>query len=422
MSATTTGAMCTVIIPAARDGPTGKPCWLQQHPAGRLAIHHMLASLDLTSVSRVILVTHIRHIQQWLNGDTQAMTQHLNGDARVVPSTCTIELLPLEYETSSAAATVAYAIRERNITGSIFVKDQDGSFDHRVVPGHNYVVGLRLTEATEVDSIPSKSFIVATGALLSTIVEKQIVSDIIGVGGYAFQDAADFLATLQRVEEVQARAVSNLRGSSNRFITGATESDVQAVHCASASASSSACTTPNGGRQSRHHRLFMSHIVQYQMLHERKVFGVDLCSSFCDWKTAEAWRQFVSRYRNVEVSLEGVLFLPSRPDDVLSNLLDSNDSKTPVMANIQYLQSLPRGRTKITVRTSRPPSMSAETVQLLRTHGVPFDDLIYSSLSATTYLVTSHRGDGVPHPSSVGYSVPESLGGQLGSVLHFPPH
>lgn len=409
-----TTAKSTVIIPAARDGPGGfcRPWWLRNHPKGQLVIHHILSSLDLQFVSRVIIVSSVKHVAEWLNNDVSTMEQ-LIASSGVVPKTTSVEILPLTYETSSAAATVAYAIRERNVSGSIFVKDQDGSFDHKVVPNMNYVVGLKLTEHTDIDCVPSKSFLQTTGALLSSIQEKRIVSDTICVGGYAFQSASDFLTTLSKVEEIQSKAVSNLQGAA-KFATG--HSDPQGP--LRGQGEPQAAAGP---------RLFLSHLVQHQLLHEGKVYGVDFCVKFDDWKTEDGWRRFVHRFRNVEVSLEGSLFALKNPNDIVAALLSEKgtDHLVPMDDNIKYLQQLPKGRTNIVIRTSRPASSEEETKDLLRKYGVPFDSVVSGSLRAATFVVAPCGDHDVPHPSAVAYSIPDagpSHATSLRSVLHFPPH
>ncbi|CUE75758.1 Hypothetical protein, putative [Bodo saltans] len=389
----------TVIIPAARDGygPSGKPCWLREHPAGLLVIHHLLSSLDLALVPRVIIATTAAHVQRWLKGDPTSLVAHLKSSG-VVPASTEVVVLPIEQETSSAADTVACAIRQCNVEGSIFIKDQDGCFRHRVVPGADYVVGLRLTENCEVENLPSKSFLLTTGALLSNIVEKRVVSDVICVGGYAFQQASGFLESLAAVERIHERVAQNLNIGSSSSSTSA----------------QSAAAQP--------HRIFLSHLVQYQMLHQGKVFSVELSQTFSDWKSDAAWRRYVQRFRNVEVTIEGVLFSSQDSNDVMGNIGTANWK--PVEANIEYLRSLPIDRTHITLRSSRPVADEQKIRALLEASKVPFNNLILSSFSSTTFLVTAYSADGdhTSHPSGVAYNIPESSRQQLGSVLHFPPH
>jgi hypothetical protein len=399
----------TMIIPAARDGygDSHKPCWLRDHPAGQLVIHHLLRSLDLMLVSRVIIATTTAHVERWLNGDPSRLVANLRAHM-VVPSSTEVVVLPLSRETTSAADTVACAIRQCNVEGSIFIKDQDGSFVHRVVPGADYVVGLRLSETSEVENLPSKSFLLTTGALLSNIVEKRVVSDTICVGGYAFQKASDFLETLALVEAVHDRVLKNLSIGNREVAPVATSAPVQVDN---------ATTTASPAPQ----RIFLSHMVQYQMLHQHRVFSVELSHVFNDWKTEEAWRRFAQRYRNVEVTLEGVLFVSGNAEDVVGNV--EGVHVKPVDANIAYLRCLPRDRTHITVRSSRPSADEARVRALLSECNVPYDVLVLNSFSATTFLVSAYGTDGHPsHPSSIAYCIPETSRQQLGSVLHFPPH
>jgi hypothetical protein len=370
-------ASVTVIIPAGREDP--KPCWLRTHPNGNLVIVELLRLLDLTDVHHVIVATTTSHVERWCAGSTAALEQFVQNR---LPAHVRFEIFMCSRPTAHAADTVATVIRSKGVSGPLFIKDQDGSFAHKVQCG-NYVVGMRVTESCQIDALPTKSFIEATGSLLSSIHEKKIVSDMICVGGYGFESSADFLTSLEHVEALHRTAKTVLE-------------DVSSLPPI---------------------RIFISHVVQQQLLLEGKVFAVDLTDAFFDWKTDDGWRRFCKSYRNVEVSLEGVLFINERAKrDVVSAYLDEPDME-PISANIAYLRHLDRSRTHITLRTSRAESSRRHLERLLAEHGVPYDCLICSSLHATTFVVGAY-GEDVPHPSSVSHAFPEGAP-QLGQVLHF---
>ena len=63
--------MVTLIIPAARDGPSflgGRPVWLAQLPQGQLALQQLLDELDCANVTRVVFVTLRSHVDRYCGG------------------------------------------------------------------------------------------------------------------------------------------------------------------------------------------------------------------------------------------------------------------------------------------------------------------------------------------------------------------
>ena len=366
--------LCTVILPAARDGADGRPAWLRVHPhSSEIVLFQILRQLDLSLVRRIVLVVKKSHVDEYLDAGLKTTADKI----------C-FEVLALDTETTSGPETVVRALEAKKIEGPIFVKDSDGCFDHKVEPG-NYVVGYKVTGAPGeyVDCLPKKSFLGATGNVLTVIQEKQMISDVISVGGYSFENAAQFVATYRAVQQVQHDTALCLKGVSGHGPP----------------------------------RIFLSHIVQSMMLADNCVFGVSYCSSFDDWKSEAAWRNFLSRHQNVVVQLEGVLLVPIPGTSVVKVASGSPDAFSPVTQNIDYLRELHKaGRSRIVVTSTRPDSHRQVVEDLLKALAIPYDSLLLGQMGSTTFVVSSY-GNGLPHPSSVSYCVPSGAS-QLGSVLH----
>lgn len=363
----------------------------------------------------MILVVLQSDVEQWLGNRPKDFTAYLQ---RLLPSHVQFELCCLSAATKNAVETVAVCIQRCHVLGSIFVKDQDGAFPHRVVGNENYVVGMRLTssDAALLSDVVSKSFLQVTGTLLSGIQEKVIVSDVISIGGYGFVSAEQFCATYEAVQSTAALAAASLEGVT------------RLTNCPS--------------------RLFMSHVILHMMLNHNEAFAVSFCQSFLDWKTETAWQRYLSSHQNIEVQLEGVLVVCTkdarhnvlaqlRPEtypgltssssgasasSASTSVVSSEEDRAwlstwvPVAANVAAMRRLNRSRTRITIRTEQSRQDERLVRHLLETIlAVPFDDIVFESFTAKSVLVTGYGGP-VQHPSSLAFCIPEGAS-LLGSVL-----
>jgi hypothetical protein len=385
----------TVIVPVAKDGPRpgGKPTWILSHPEGHPTLVEVLKDLDFTCVKEVIIVTTADHVMRFCNGTTDAVTSSTLKHLPALEGR--FRFFQLTQPTHSAPETIAVVLQTLNITGPIFLKDGDGSFPHAVIAG-DYVVGLQLKPGSKlrIEDIPSKSFIHQTNGILVGIEEKRVSSDLICVGGYAFEEAQEYLDAY-KVARANAEKAARLSGEP--------------------------------------YSLFNSHVVQTLLLTKEKVFTVKFTDSFVDWKTNTGWLAYLAAHRNLLIALEGVLFetteqqqqgrqvpmtvraetsfeLPKSPENRASEFI-------PILQNIEYIRSVyVPNRTRVIITTQRHSSEREIVEAVLKEHNVPFDDILFNMMRCTTVMVASY-GEALPHPSAVTYCVPENSA-QLGSVLH----
>jgi NDP-sugar pyrophosphorylase family protein len=106
----------------------------------------------------------------------------------------------LERPTSSQSATVAETLRQSKIAEPFLVKDSDGSFRFTVGDeAANYVCVESLRDCP-LAKPESKSYVqVGDSGAVTAIREKQVISDLFNVGGYAFRSPAEFLDYYDRV-------------------------------------------------------------------------------------------------------------------------------------------------------------------------------------------------------------------------------
>ena len=104
----------------------------------------------------------------------------------------------LEKPTSGPAETV-YEIA-KNLDTNIFIRDCD-SFFNSETPTENTVCTVNLSENPDIRRIPEKSFaIVNEQDILVDIVEKQVCSNNICVGGYSFVSSKEYCETFESIE------------------------------------------------------------------------------------------------------------------------------------------------------------------------------------------------------------------------------
>lgn len=316
----------TVIIPAGCDGPrfnNGMPMWLRRLPTGRGLILDQIVGedLDLTNVGCVALVVLVRHIESYFNGNQNGIARLLEKAVAKNPTGGNVQcqIVALDKEESSGPDTVAAAIRLGNISGPIFIKDNDGSFKHKVGTSGNYVVGLSLGSGksngsgimeatTSIDTLLTKSFIQRTGSLLTNIVEKKLVSNMIAVGGFFFESANDFISAVEALQETEGR----LR-----------------------------VTLP---QPTAFTRKFISHVIQ-RMLLSHTAFAVTTTDAFDDWKTEQTWdaysKSFSTVVRSIELDILNLAYT-STPDQLEATcseeeswLIEGDSNQT-----VQHLRTL----------------------------------------------------------------------------------
>ncbi|KAF2395651.1 hypothetical protein EJ06DRAFT_266508 [Trichodelitschia bisporula] len=137
---TTKDRKVTVLVPALGRAmeevySSGAIKLLTLNGNGRPIIVNSIANLDVSNVSRIVLVV-LRPLIESQCGSTTAFERLF--DALPATTRSKLDFLYAPTQSPDAVETVAYAIREANILGPLFIKDADNDFAHCVVDG-NYV-------------------------------------------------------------------------------------------------------------------------------------------------------------------------------------------------------------------------------------------------------------------------------------------
>ncbi len=114
-----------------------------------------------------------------------------------------INIVVLDHPTSGPADTVYQGILKGNINldSTILIKDCDSFFDASEVEGNSICVAS-LTKNPNVRNAAAKSYVVTNEQnIITTVIEKKIVSENFCVGGYQFNSAKEFVNAFESLKD-----------------------------------------------------------------------------------------------------------------------------------------------------------------------------------------------------------------------------
>jgi hypothetical protein len=110
-----------------------------------------------------------------------------------------VRTIILDFVTSGPAETVYHGLIRGNIDldSTILIKDCDGFYDGTICEG-NVIYVSKLSDNPNIRNAPAKSYTISNEqGIISTVVEKKIVSNHFCAGGYQFERAGDFINTFR---------------------------------------------------------------------------------------------------------------------------------------------------------------------------------------------------------------------------------
>ena len=351
--------MKNLIIPCAGRStrfPNMKPKWILTHPDGQLMVEKALNCLDTSIFDRIIITLVKQHEEEY-----QALTI-LN---QVFAENKKIEFCVLENFTQSASETVYRTCEQMNITGAMLVKDSDNAFGINISKDFkNFVVGYDLNIHKDVTNIPAKSFLIINEQnLLLDIVEKQVVSHIICLGGYAFENVEEFKKAFLDI----SRSISEKE-------------------------------------------LFISHVISYMLRDNKTSFSMLEASSFEDWGTLEEWEKVQKRFRTYFVDVDGVLM----KNTGRYGSVNWSNNKTTIPENMKSIKNLQDNGAQIIITTSRTEEFRKDLENILSENGIrPY--AILMGMNHAARIVINDFCPTNPYPSAVAINVPRN--GSLSSYL-----
>ena len=254
-----------------------------------------------------------------------------------------IKIVVLENPTSGPADTAYQAILQGqiDINSPIIIKDCDGFYNADLVEG-NAIYVSKLSKNPNIQNAPAKSYTIANEQqIVSTVVEKQIVSDSFCAGGYQFNSAGEYKSAFEAL------------------------------------------------RDSATNEIFVSNIIDY-MISQGSVFVEQEVSDFIDVGTAKDWFEYNNK--------------PTYFCDIDGTIVISNDDYyapyQPIEPNVAKLRSeLARG-CKIVFTTARPKKYEYVTRTMLDELGFAGCDLVMAVHHAKRILINDYANSN-PYPSAI---------------------
>ncbi len=346
----------TVLAPSAgRSSRFGgmRPKWMLIAPDGRLMLDMALDTVRPLNPDRIIVGILREHEDRYQA--REGIRRALGGE---------VEVVVLDKPTGGPAETVDHMISQAGVTGPIAIKDNDSWF-RLPTPweGGNVVAGADLRDHPGVTEVGAKSFVVANQhGLVERIVEKSVVSNIIGVGAYFFEQAEQFQAAFRRVRDL-------------------------------------------GGAE-----IFVSHVIT-QAIFDGALFRAALVADYVDVGTAAAWMAFRKNRRSFFLDLDGVVF--RNHGEFFPPYW--GDPEEPIEANIAALRALQAEGAQFVFVTARPERMRAVVEAALREQGLTWHALVMGCHHAQRVIVNDYAPSN-PYPASLALNL-ERNGANLGDLL-----
>jgi hypothetical protein len=259
-----------------------------------------------------------------------------------------IQVVILESRTTRPADTVYQILKQAELTTEEFlIKDCDSFFDHDYQEG-NYVCVSNIRDHEILKRLASKSFIVANDqGIITSIIEKQVVSDKFCVGGYKFESADMFLAAFEKLKDANIKEI------------------------------------------------FVSHIIE-ECLNDGAIFKESAVTNYVDVGTAEEWFEYNDK---------AVLFCDI--DGTIINAqsrLEVGTTPIPLEKNIKRIKELIANGSQVIFTTARSSKSHAITEDMLTDLGF-VDFKLISGLPNTKRVLINDYNAANPWPRAVAVNI-----------------
>jgi len=343
--------MSTLIVPMAGQSsrfPNSRPKWMLSHPLSKTyMVLESISGINLDFFDKIVFVVVREQIE--MHGVLQFFKEELLKLG--LSEKC--EICILDHQTKSQSETVANAIKIHDIKGFIYIKDCDSYFKVNLTKKKNLVSFFDLHNMKYINAI-SKSYIdIDSNQKIINIVEKKIISTYFNVGGYAFENAEDFLNHFEKINSFDKEC-------------------------------------------------YISNVIYEMMLSNIDFYGL-LATDYIDWGTLEDWENYTKQFKTLFIDLDGTLVCNS------SHLIPPGIGEgLPLLKNIECLRKLFNDRkTHIVITTSRPEEFYNETVAELSRNNVPYNRLIMG-LPHSKRIIINDFANSNKYPSCSAINIPRN--------------
>lgn len=344
--------MNTLIIPCAGKSnrfPNMKPKWMLTHPDGELMIQKSIAGLNTEVFDRIIITIVEPHNKEYEAG--LILSQVFKNNPKV-------EICLLEDFTSSASETIYLTLKKMNISGSFVIKDSDNYVKMNVPPTiKNFVVGYDLHKHPDITNIPGKSFLIINKQnIIQDIIEKKVVSNVICLGVYAFEDTELF--------ELGYKELIN--------------NDIKG-------------------------EMFISHVISYLLSKQKVIFEGIEAQDYEDWGTLSEWNKVQKQFRTYFVDVDGVL-LKNKGKYGSQNW---SNYREIIAENMEAIRNLQINGAQIVITTSRTEEYRNDLEEILNQNGIKPYTILMGMNHAARVIINDFAPTN-PYPSSMAVTLPRN--------------
>ncbi|WP_096022726.1 hypothetical protein [Campylobacter lanienae] len=344
--------MNTLIIPCAGKSsrfPNMKPKYMLTHPDGKLMIEKSMEKINVDVFDRIIITIVKPHDEKY--EAKLIMEQVFNNNSKV-------EICMLDDFTSSASETVYLTLKKMNVEGAFVIKDSDNrvevNFNKQI---KNSIVGYNLHEHPNITNIPGKSFLIVNEqGIIHDIIEKQVVSNIICLGVYCFENALDFIKAYDEI------LIKKIPGE-----------------------------------------MYISHVISYMLALNNYIFSSILALSFDDWGTLSEWKEVQKKHRTYFVDVDGVLM--KNCGKYGSRNWYNNTETLP--ENMETIRKLQDDGAQIIITTSRPEEFRVDLEKILNENGIKPYTILMGMNHAARVIINDFAPTN-PYPSGLAITLPRN--------------
>jgi len=259
-----------------------------------------------------------------------------------------IQVVILEQRTTGPADTVYQILKQAGLTTEEFlIKDCDSFFNHNYQEG-NYVCVSNIKDHEILKRLASKSFIVSNDqGIITSIIEKQVVSDKFCVGGYKFESADMFMSAFEKLKDAHVKEI------------------------------------------------FVSHIIE-ECLNDGEIFKESSVTNYVDVGTAEEWFEYNDK-AVIFCDVDGTIIKAQ-------SRLEIGQSPVVLEKNIKRIKELIANGSEIIFTTARHTNTHAITEQMLTALGF-VDFKLISGLPNTKRILINDYNEANPYPRAVAVNI-----------------
>ena len=259
-----------------------------------------------------------------------------------------IQVVILEQRTTGPADTVYQILKQAGLTTEEFlIKDCDSFFNHDYQEG-NYVCVSNIKDHEILKRLASKSFIVSNDqGIITSIIEKQVVSDKFCVGGYKFESADMFMSAFEKLKDAHVKEI------------------------------------------------FVSHIIE-ECLNDGEIFKESSVTNYVDVGTAEEWFEYNDK-AVIFCDVDGTIIKAQ-------SRLEIGQSPVVLEKNIKRIKELIANGSEIIFTTARHTNTHAITEQMLTALGF-VDFKLISGLPNTKRILINDYNEANPYPRAVAVNI-----------------